>query len=57
MPDGTGMLMTPITAGLCKYESLKEGTLDLIDVLRMNDALAVQAENQRRIDDAYRRHG
>lgn len=33
---------------MCKYESLKDGTLDLADVARMNDALAAQIENQAR---------
>lgn len=32
--------------GLCRYESLKDGTLDLADIALMNDALDVQADNQ-----------
>ncbi|WP_375038594.1 hypothetical protein [Acinetobacter sp. RW6] len=32
--------------GLCRYESLKDGTLDLTDIALMNDALDVQADNQ-----------
>lgn len=35
-------------AGCCKYESLLDGTLDLEDVALLNDALDVQAENERR---------
>lgn len=38
--------MAPVIAGLCKYESLKDGTLDLCDVALMNDALAVKADNE-----------
>ncbi|WP_227559037.1 DUF6889 family protein [Acinetobacter calcoaceticus] len=32
--------------GLCRYESLKDGTVDLADIALMNDALDVQADNQ-----------
>jgi len=35
--------------GLCKYESLKDGTLDLADIALLNDAIDVEAENDRRI--------
>lgn len=44
--------MAPVVAGMCHYESLKDGTLDLFDVALMNDALAVQAENNWRARDA-----
>lgn len=40
--------MRPVMAHLCKYESLKDGTLDLADVALMNDALDVQNENEAR---------
>lgn len=40
--------MRPAIRGMCKYESLKDGTLDLEDVARMNDALDVVDENERR---------
>lgn len=39
---------------MCRFESLKDGTLDLADVAMMNDFLDVQAENQRRIQEANR---
>jgi hypothetical protein len=45
-------LMRPALNGLCKYESLKDGTLDLIDVALMNDALDVRFENERRAQRA-----
>lgn len=32
--------------GLCRYESLKDGTLGLEDVALMNDALEVDSDNQ-----------
>ena len=46
MPDGTDFLMRPVLAGLIKYESLKDGTLDLVDIAALNDALDVQADNE-----------
>jgi hypothetical protein len=33
---------------MCKYESLKDGTLGLVDIALMNDALAAKAENESR---------
>jgi hypothetical protein len=49
MNEGTDWLMRPVLAGSCRYESLKDGTLDLEDIARMNDALDVRAENDRRL--------
>lgn len=40
--------MRPVVRGMCKYESLKDGTLDLEDVALMNDALDVVDENAAR---------
>ena len=44
--------MGPVLDGLCKYESLKDGTLDMADIARMNDAIAVKNENQERAREA-----
>ena len=33
-------------AGMCRYESLIDGTLSLADVALMNDALDVRDDNQ-----------
>jgi len=35
--------------GMCRYESLLDGTLTLEDIARMNDALDVRSENQDRL--------
>jgi hypothetical protein len=48
MPDENDYVMRPAIEGMCLYESLIDGTLDLEDVARMNDALDVKAENERR---------
>lgn len=52
MADNEEWLMRPALKGLCKYESLKNGTLDLEDVARMNAALDVEAENEIRFRKA-----
>lgn len=38
--------MRPVLEGLCRFESLKDGTLDLVDVALLNDALSVRADNR-----------
>lgn len=48
MGDEEDWLMKPVLEGLCMYESLKDGTLDLADIARMNDALDVKFENENR---------
>lgn len=54
MPGGEDWLLRPVVKGMCRYESLKDGTLDLADVAAMNDALDVQAENERRYLEAMK---
>lgn len=46
--------MRPAIEGVCAYESLKDGTLDLCDVALMNEALDVRDENMARAHDAAR---
>lgn len=58
LPDGEDWLMLPVLEGLCRFESLKDGTLDLADVALMNDALLLRADNKARIREAEeRQHG
>lgn len=52
LPGGEDWLLRPVVRGLCRYESLLNGTLSLEDVGRMNDALDVQDENERRCREA-----
>lgn len=54
MPGGEDWLLRPVIKGMCRYESLKDGTLGLADVALMNDALDVQAENERRYLEAVK---
>jgi hypothetical protein len=51
MPDGEDFIMGPVVRGLCKYESLLDGALTLVDIGRMNDAIAVFDENSRRMNN------
>ena len=44
--------MRPVLAHLIAYDRLLDGTIGLVDIARMNDALDVQNENQRRADEA-----
>lgn len=48
MADSEDWLLRPVLEGMCRYESLKDGTLDLEDISRMNESLDVRAENERR---------
>ncbi len=52
MPEDEQFLMRPVLANMCRYESLKDGSVDLADIVRMNLALDVQAENQFRLRKA-----
>ena len=52
--DGMGFLMGPVLAGMCRYESVTDGSLSLADFADMNDALYVQGENTRRAQEAAR---
>jgi hypothetical protein len=49
MGNGEDWLMRPVLEGLCKYESLLDGSLDLADIACMNDALNVREENNQRL--------
>ena len=54
MPDHEDYLMAPVLAGMCKYESLLDGSLSLFDISRMNEALLVKSENDYRASKAAR---
>ena len=45
--------MRPAIKGMCKFESIKDGTLDLADIALMNDALDVVADNEYLVDDNF----
>lgn len=43
-------LLRPVLRGLCRYESLRDGTLSLEDVALLNEAIEVEAENAYRLE-------
>jgi len=45
MSNGEDWLLRPVIAGMCQYESLKTGLLDLADIAKMNYALDVKYAN------------
>lgn len=47
LPDGIDFLIRPVREGMCRYESLKDGTLTLEDVFLMNCYLDNEVINQR----------
>ena len=49
MEEGEDFLLRPVINGMCRFESLKDGTIDLYDIVLMNEALDVQAENTYRV--------
>lgn len=54
LANGEDWLLRPVLRGMMRYESLVGYELDLADVALMNDAIDVEAENQRRLDDHQR---
>jgi hypothetical protein len=42
-------LLRPVLRGLCKYESLRNGALGLLDIAKMNEAMDVETENRKRL--------
>lgn len=47
-PDGEAYVMRPVLEGLCSYESLLDGSLDLADIAKMNEHLDIRTENEKR---------
>lgn len=52
MPDGEDYVLRPVMEGLCRYESVVDGTLSLADLARLNDALDIRDENAHRAREA-----
>jgi len=49
LPEGEDFLMRPVDAGFILYTALKDGSVDLADIARMNDWLDLKADNENRI--------
>lgn len=50
LPGGEDWLLRPVIKGMCQYESLKNGAVDLFDIALMNDALDVVEANRRKAE-------
>jgi len=50
MTSGEDWLLRPVLRQLCRYESLKDGSISLLDIAKMNEALEVEAENRARMN-------
>lgn len=48
MPENEDYVMRPVLAGMIDYYRLLDGSISLLDIARMNDALDVKAENEHR---------
>lgn len=56
MPDNEDYFLEPVRRGYCRYESLVDGTLDLADIAKMNDHIAMTADNEAIAHDEARRN-
>ncbi len=57
MADGMSWLLHPVRKGMCKYESLLDGTLSLVDIANMNDYLNVEMVNEYLAQEAVNKNG
>lgn len=56
MAEHEDFMMRPVRQHLCLYESLVNGTLDLLDVAIMNESLDVEEINQGIARDWTKKH-
>ena len=45
MTSGEDFLYRPILRGMCKAESLQDGTLDLLGITKLNECIDVERRN------------
>lgn len=50
--DEIDFIMKPVLRGLCKYESMIDGTLSIYDVALLNATIDVYDENQLRYSES-----
>lgn len=49
-------MLRPVTRKLIRYESLLDGTVDLVDIALLNDAIDVQSDNERLMNEYLERN-
>lgn len=57
MMEKEDWIMRPVLRGMCKMESLLDGTVGLLEVSIMNEALDVESENRSMIEKRLRNDG
>lgn len=50
-------MLRPVMRGMCRYESLKDGTIDLYDIAVLNEAIDVEEINKQRALEIMQNHG
>lgn len=53
LPDDMDFLLRPCHAGMCRFESLKDGSLKLDDIWLMNQYLDNESHNRAEIRSYY----
>jgi hypothetical protein len=56
MAEGYDWAMRPWSRGLLPYRELLDGSVSLVDIARMNEALDVQQENEHRYREWLKDH-
>ena len=49
MASGEDFLFRPLRAGMFHYGSLKDGSISLLDIAKMNECLDIEIENVERV--------
>ncbi|BAU93385.1 hypothetical protein MPPM_4780 [Methylorubrum populi] len=57
MPEGEEFYLAPIPLGYYRYPDLLDGTLQIEHLVEINEAMAYEGENRRRIQEAQRPNG
>lgn len=55
LPDGLDFLIRPVREGMCRFESLKDGTLSIDDIWLMNQYLDNESHNRAEVRKFYER--
>lgn len=52
MREGYDFIYRPVICGVLSGEKLSDGSVDILDIARLNEALDVKFENERRLHEA-----
>lgn len=51
MTSGEDWLFRPVLKGIVRLESLQDGSISLLMIAKINEAIDVEIENQRRVSE------